>query len=161
MTEAIDIEPLSDRELTLGRIIAAPRRAVWRCWTEPQLLKQWYCPKPWYVSEARLDIRTHGASFIVMNGPNGERQEWPGLYLDVVPDEKLVFTDAFSSAWVPSGQPFMVGIVEFADHAKGTLYTARVRHWTMENRDAHLAMGFHEGWGATAQQLEELARSIA
>lgn len=160
MTVAVDVAPEIANELTLGRVIAAPRRAVWRCWTEPELLKQWYCPKPWFVSEARIDLRTHGASHFVMNGPNGERHEWPGLYLEVVPFERLVFTDAFSSAWVPFGKPFMVGIVSFADHQDGTLYTARVRHWSEESAKEHLAMGFHEGWGAAAQQLEDLARTL-
>ena len=83
--------------------------AMWRCWTEPDLLKQWFCPPPWHVSEAVLDVRPGGTSFILMNGPNGETAPNIGAYLEVVPGEKLVFTDAFCKDWEPAGKPFMVG----------------------------------------------------
>ena len=42
-----------ERELVVDRVLRAPRASVWRCWTEPELLKQWFCPKPWFVSEPK------------------------------------------------------------------------------------------------------------
>lgn len=85
-------------ELVLMREIDAPREKIFRAWTDPELMKEWFCPKPWAVSHAELDLRAGGSSFIVMNGPNGEVVENRGVYLEVVPNEKLVFTDAFTSA---------------------------------------------------------------
>lgn len=148
-------------ELVLMREIDAPREKIFRAWTEPDLLKEWFCPKPWGVSHAELDVRAGGASLIVMSGPNGEVVENRGVYLDVVPNEKLVFTDAFTTAWVPSEKPFMTGIILLEPLGDGrTKYTAIARHWTDEDKRRHEAMGFHEGWGAAADQLAALVATI-
>ena len=147
--------------LTLQRVIDAPADKLWRCWTEPELLNQWFCPKPWYVTDSRIDLKPGGESFNVMNGPDGERFENTGVYLEVVPLRRLVFTDAFLPGWVPSGRPFMVGEVIFQDLGDGrTDYTARAMHWNEETRKEHETMGFHEGWGKAADQLEELAKTL-
>jgi uncharacterized protein YndB with AHSA1/START domain len=150
----------ADRELTFTRLLDAPRAAIWRCWTDSALLPIWFCPPPWKVSRAVMDVRPGGSSLIVMNGPNGEEMPNPGVYLDVVPNEKLVFTDAFTSAWQPSQKAFMVGTVQMADEAGKTRYTATVRHWSADDRDAHEKMGFYEGWGQATTQLEALARTL-
>jgi len=148
-------------ELVLMREIDAPREKIFRAWTDPELLKQWFCPKPWGVSHAELDVRTGGSSVIVMNGPNGEVVDNRGVYLEVVPNEKIVFTDAFKTAWVPSEKPFMTGIVLLEPLGDGkTKYTAIARHWTEEDKKTHEAMGFHEGWGAATDQLAALVATI-
>lgn len=162
MTTKIDIAPSSDRELVLARIIDAPRASIWRCWTEPELVTQWFVPKPWSVPRAEMDVRPGGSSLIVMADPDGNEYPNPGVYLDVVPNEKLVFTDAFTCDWQPSGKPFMVGIVTLEDAGEGrTRYVATARHWTVEDREQHEKMGFHEGWGICAEQLEALAKSLS
>ena len=148
------------RDLSFTRVLDAPRPHIWRCWTESDLLMQWFCPKPWTVSKAELDMRLGGASLIVMNGPNGEEMPNRGVYLDVVPNERLVFTDAFTQAWLPSQKAFMVGTIELADADGKTRYTATVRHWSAEDRDAHEKMGFFVGWGIATDQLEALARTL-
>lgn len=147
--------------LKLERIIAAPRDKVWRCWTEPELLKQWYCPRPWRVVEAELDVRAGGRCFVVMQGPEGQRVPLPGVYLDVVPGSRLVFTDAFEAAWVPSARAFMVGELLLDDAGDGqTRYRAFAHHWSAADRDEHEKMGFHDGWNAAADQLQALAQSL-
>ncbi|KQR35313.1 polyketide cyclase [Rhizobium sp. Leaf155] len=148
-------------ELVLMREIDAPREKIFRAWTDPELLKRWFCPKPWGVSHAELDVRSGGSSVIVMNGPNGEVVDNRGVYLEVVPNEKIVFTDAFKAAWVPSEKPFMTGIVLLEPLGDGkTKYTAMARHWTEEDKKTHEAMGFHEGWGAATDQLAALLATI-
>ncbi|MEI8572845.1 polyketide cyclase [Methylomonas sp. LW13] len=144
------------RELMLTRLIDAPPEKLYKAWTEPALLKQWFCPKPWTVAEAELDVRAGGTSIIVMRGPDGEEFPNQGIYLEVVPNERLVFTDAYTSAWEPSAKPFMTGIITFTPEAGKTRYTARVLHWTAADRKAHEEMGFHEGWGKATDQLAEL-----
>lgn len=151
----------TERELVLTRIIDAPREKVFRCWTEPELLKQWFAPRPWTTPHAELDVRAGGANLVVMRSPEG--QEFPnrGVYLEVVPNEKIVFTDAFTAAWQPSEKPFFTGIVTFEDAEPGkTKYTARARHWTDDDCRKHAEMGFHEGWGQCASQLEQVARGL-
>ncbi len=149
------------KELKLERLIDAPVAKVWRCWAEPDLLKQWFCPKPWYVSDVRMDLCPGGEFFTVMNGPNGEQFDNAGVFLAVEPHRRLVSTDAFRPGWVPSERAFMVAETTFEDTGEGqTRYTARALHWTVEARKEHEEMGFHEGWGKAADQLKELARSL-
>ena len=150
----------AERELVLSRIIDAPPHKVYRAWTEPELLKQWFAPAPFTTPVAELDVRPGGASYIVMRSAEG--QEFPnrGVYLDVVPNERLVFTDAYSRAWQPSGKPFMTVILTFEEEGGGTHYTARVRHWTAEDRETHEKMGFHQGWGQCTDQLAALVATI-
>lgn len=152
--------PGSEHELVLTRLIDAPRRALFRCWTEPELLKQWFAPLPYTITRAELDVRPGGTSMITMRSPDGEDMPLPGVYLEVVQDEKLVTTDAYTSAWVPSEKPFMTAIVTFTDEGGKTRYTARARHWSAADREAHEKMGFHEGWGQCADQLAALAAKL-
>ncbi len=152
--------PGSEHELVLTRLIDAPRRTLFRCWTEPELLKQWFAPLPYTITHAELDVRPGGTSMITMRSPDGEDMPLPGVYLEVVQDEKLVTTDAYTSAWVPSEKPFMTAIVTFTDEGGKTRYTARARHWRAEDREAHEKMGFHEGWGQCADQLAALAAKL-
>ena len=149
------------RDLVLTRLLDAPRDKLFRCWTEPALMTQWFTPPPWTTVHAEIDLRAGGSSLVVMQGPDGQQMPNRGIYLEVIPGEKLVFTDAFVNAWEPSGNAFMVGILTFEDAGNGkTLYTARVKHWTTEAREAHEKMGFHEGWGIATTQLEALARTL-
>jgi uncharacterized protein YndB with AHSA1/START domain len=144
----------------LSRLIAAPRAKLYRAWTEPELLKQWYAPLPYTTPVAELDVRPGGACLIVMRDPEGRDWPNPGVYLDVVENERLVFTDAYVRAWEPSTKPFMTAIVTFADEAGGTRYLARALHWTVADREEHERMGFHEGWGRCADQLAALVAKL-
>jgi len=103
------------RELILTRIIDAPRDKVFRAWTEPELLKQWFAPLPWTTSKAETDTRAGGASLIVMRSPEGNEFPSRGVYLEVVQNERLVFTDAFTKDWEPSEKPFMTLILTFEE----------------------------------------------
>jgi uncharacterized protein YndB with AHSA1/START domain len=151
---------IAEHALTLERILPVSRSNVWRCWTDPTLLVHWFCPKPWGVSEAVMDLRSGGRFFTHMVGPNGEQVPNDGVYLDVVQDTKLVFTDAFQVGWVPA-KPFMVGEITLQDTAEGhTHYTARALHWSAEDKAQHEAMGFHAGWGLATDQLLALAQSL-
>lgn len=149
-------EPASDRELVLTRLIDAPREKVYQAWTDPELLKQWFAPLPWTTPRVELDVRPGGSSLVVMCSPAGDEFPNKGVYLEVVENEKIVITDAYTEAWVPSGKPFMTVILTFADEEGKTRYTARVRHWTVSDLQQHEAMGFQEGWGQCADQLTAL-----
>ena len=152
--------PSSDRELVLTRLIDAPREAVFRAWTDPELLKQWFAPRPYTTPVAELEVRPGGASLVVMRSPEGREMPNRGVYLEVVENERLVFTDAYTQAWEPSQKPFMTVVLTFEDEDGNTRYTARVRHWTEADREAHEAMGFHEGWGRCADQLAALVAQL-
>ena len=151
---------LSDRELVLTRIFNAPPEKVFRAWTEPDWLTQWFAPLPWTTPKAELDVRPGGANHIVMRSPEGEDFPNEGVYLEVVKNERLVFTDAYTRAWEPSPEPFMTVILTFENMGGKTRYTARVLHWTAADRERHEQMGFHTGWGQCADQLAELLQRM-
>src|SRR3954465_12449728 len=132
-----DAKPHSDRELVLTRLINAPREKVYRAWTEPELLKQWFAPKPYTTPIVEMDARPGGSAYFVMRGPDGKDLPNRGVYLEVVPNQKLVSTDAYVKAWEPSEKPFMTLILTFEDEGGKTRYTARVRHWTVADRETH------------------------
>jgi uncharacterized protein YndB with AHSA1/START domain len=150
----------NDRELVLTRLIDVPRAKLWRCWTEPELVKQWFTPPPFTVPHAEMDVRVGGKSRITMRGPDGKDMMIPGTYLEVVKNEKLVFTDAYTGDWEPGEKPFMTAIVTFADENGQTRYTAVARHWSVEDRETHEKMGFHTGWGIAADQMTALAKKL-
>jgi uncharacterized protein YndB with AHSA1/START domain len=144
-------------ELSVERLIEAPTAAVWRAYTDH--LGEWFCPKPWRAEVQVMDLRAGGRASITMYGPDGEVVPNEGVYLEVVPERRIVFTDAFQDGWKPAG-PFMVGFFEFEPQGEKTLFRGRARHWTQEDYDRHQAMGFAEGWGKVAEQLEEVAKRI-
>lgn len=150
----------TNRDLVLKRLINAPREKVFRAWTDAELLKQWFAPLPYATPHAELDVRPGGANLIVMRGPDGNEFPNRGVYLEVVENERIVVTDAFTTAWEPSEKPFMTLILTFEDEGGKTKYTALVRHWTVADREAHEKMGFHEGWGQCADQLEALVAKL-
>jgi uncharacterized protein YndB with AHSA1/START domain len=149
-----------DRELVVTRLIDAPRENVYRAWTEPALLRRWFAPLPWTTPFAELDVRAGGTSRVVMRSPDGEDFPNLGVYLEVVPNERLVMTDAYTSAWEPSEKPFCTIVLSFEDENDQTRYTARVRHWTLADREHHEKMGFHKGWAQCTDQLAALAESM-
>jgi len=147
-------------DLVFTRLIDASPEMVFRAWTEPELMKQWFTPRPWTTPEIETDVRPGGSNYILMKGPNGEEMPNRGVYLEVVPGRRLVFTDAFTEAWKPSQKPFMTGILTFEPEDGKTRYTAVVRHWSEEDRKTHEQMGFHEGWGKATDQMEDMLRKM-
>jgi uncharacterized protein YndB with AHSA1/START domain len=77
----------SDRELLLTRLIAAPRQKLFKAWTDPELLKQWFAPMPYTTPVAELDVRPGGASRIVMRDAEGNEFPNRGVYLEVLENE--------------------------------------------------------------------------
>ena len=148
-------------ELAFSRTLAAPRMAVWRCWTEPELITQWFCPRPWKTIEARVDLRIGGEFYTKMRGPDGEEPSGePGIWLEVEHGKKLVFTDAFKPGWIPTGNLMFVATLKFSDVDGGTKYDVTAHHWSAEKAKEHEDMGFYPGWGAATDQLEELAKTL-
>jgi uncharacterized protein YndB with AHSA1/START domain len=161
MATPVDVRPEQPRELVIARRIAAPAAACWRCWTDPELIPQWFCPRPWRAEVVSMDVRPGGASKMIFNGPDGESFPNDGVYLEVDPGRKLVFTDALGEGWKTTDNPMFVGVVTFEDLGNGeTMYVARARHWTDEACERHRQMGFEEGWGICAEQMEALAKTL-
>jgi uncharacterized protein YndB with AHSA1/START domain len=148
---------IEGRDLIVNRIILASPEKVFRAWTDPALLTQWFTPAPWTTNHAELDVRPGGSSLVVMRSPEGQDFPNRGVYLEVVENQRLVFTDAYTQAWEPAERAFMTVILTFEDAVNGsTNYTAVVRHWTVADRERHEQMGFHSGWVIATEQLAAL-----
>lgn len=150
----------ADTDLVLTRDLAAPRHLLWMCWTTPEHLMPWFVPKPHRVTACTLDVRVGGACDTTFD-VEGNIMENRGVYLEVVPQERLVFTDTYTVGWKPAPDPFMTAILTFQDLGDGrTRYTAVARHRSAASRKSHEDMGFHDGWGTVAGQLEAYARGL-
>jgi uncharacterized protein YndB with AHSA1/START domain len=147
-------------DLELVRHIKASPETIYRCWTDPNLLSQWFCPKPWYVTDAEIDPRPGGRFDFIMRGPEGEEVPYRTCFLEVVPNKRIVSTDALSEGYRPNDQTFLTSIITLTPQDGGTLYRAIAMHNSAEAKSRHEAMGFQEGWGAAASQLEALAQSL-
>lgn len=153
-----DYDPALD--LVLVRELNAPRELLWECWTKPEHMVHWFVPKPHSVKDIKIDLRPGGASesvFVV----NGEEHRQRGVYLEVIPNERLVFTDTYTAGWKPNPDPFMTAILTFEDLGGGrTRYLAVARHRSKEAAEQHEQMGFSSGWGTVADQLEAYAQGL-
>jgi uncharacterized protein YndB with AHSA1/START domain len=148
-------------ELILTRLLDAAPDKLFRCWTDPTLLKQWFAPRPVITVRAELDVRPGGGQDIAMQTPDGQDIPCIGQYLEIVPDRKIVFSDAFTGDWSPKdGAPFLVATITFALESGKTRYTATLRHWSEADKKKHEEMGFHTGWGQATDQLEALAKTL-
>jgi uncharacterized protein YndB with AHSA1/START domain len=161
MSTEVKIEPAYDRELVLARLLDASPEALYRCWTDGSTYPQWFCPKPWRAESVRMELKPGGASTVTMYGPDGEVFPNDGVFLELIPDRKVVFTDAYTEGWVPNPDPMMTAVITFEPQEGGkTLLVARVGHPTVEKKAQHEQMGFHAGWGVMVEQLEEVAKGL-
>ncbi|MEX6508353.1 SRPBCC family protein [Jiella sp. M17.18] len=147
-------------DLSFTRTLAVPRHLIWECWTKPEHIPHFFVPRPHKVTKVDIDLRV-GGRFNTSFAVDGTVMDNHGVYLEVVEDEKLVFTDAYTEGWKPAPDPFMTAILLLADApAGGTIYTAIARHRSPESRKAHEEMGFYDGWGTVATQLESYAKGL-
>jgi uncharacterized protein YndB with AHSA1/START domain len=150
----MNIDPQLD--LVLERHADVPPEKVWKAWTEPQHLKQWFAPKPWTIEECDVDLRPGGRFRFVMRSPEGQTFPNVGCFLEIVKNQRLVWTDALAPGYRPSAEPFFTAMVLLeSDGRGGTKYTAIAMHKDPEGREKHEQMGFAEGWGQVFDQMVE------
>jgi uncharacterized protein YndB with AHSA1/START domain len=140
-----------------------PRPLIWRAWTEPALLMPWFCPLPWKTIACEIDLRPGGTFSTTMQSPEGKNFANSGCYLEVIPNQKLVWTNAMLPGFRPSPPSATCGdesvdfkftaVIDLADHVGGTHYRATVLHADEAGAKQHAAMGFEAGWGAALDQL--------
>jgi uncharacterized protein YndB with AHSA1/START domain len=168
MTRAIH-QPDPRLDLVLERVVDVPRELVWIAWTTPEHVKKWFTPAPWTTVDCEIDLRPGGIFRTVMRSPEG--QEFPnvGCYLEVIRNEKLVWTTALAPGYRPSNRPSKAGgcdeiiftaVITLEPHGNGAKYTALVIHKDEEGRKKHEEMGFHEGWGKALDQLVAIVKKM-
>lgn len=153
-----ELDPATD--LSFTRKLAVPRALVWECWTDPRHIPHFFIPAPNKVTSVDIDLRV-GGRFNTTFDVDGNVMDNRGVYLDIVPQEKLVFTDAYTEGWKPAPEPFMTAILLLSDaEGGGTTYTAIARHRSADTARMHKEMGFFDGWGTVVTQLEAYAKGL-
>ena len=163
-------QPNPKLDLSFERVVDVPRELIWRAWTEPQLITQWFTPVPWQTVACEIDLRPGGLFSTLMRSPEG--QDFPniGCYLEVIKNEKLVWTNAL----LPGFRPVVVAkdamessvdfpftaMIQLQAQGSGTKYTATVIHGDEATRQKHADMGFQEGWGIALDQLLALVKRL-
>lgn len=157
--------PNSSHDLEISRFLAVPRAKIWRAWSDPKHLAQWWCPRPWRTEVRAFDFRPGGDFYTFMRGPDEKGGEGtsdnPGCFLEIVPHERITFTSMLTGGYRPA-KPWlpMTAIFTMVDEANGTRYTARCLHQNPADAKKHLDMGFNEGWGTCITQIEEFAKTL-
>jgi uncharacterized protein YndB with AHSA1/START domain len=171
VTRTITHKPDPQLDLVLERIVDVPPRLVWAAWTTPELVKKWFTPVPWQTVDCEIDLRPGGIFRTVMRSPEG--QEFPnvGCYLEIIENEKLVWTSVLQPGYRPQNAspasseatctdlPF-TAVILIEPHDIGTKYTAIAIHGDQEVTKRHADMGFHDGWGKVLDQLVALAKTM-
>jgi uncharacterized protein YndB with AHSA1/START domain len=150
-----DLDP--DLDLSVNRVIRAPRSDVWAAWTDPRRFEQWWVPAPEVCRVREMDLRPGGSFRTELSHGDGEfSPHITGCFLAVEEGERIVFTDALVAGWRPADSSFLTAVITMRDHAEGTEYTAAALHRDVADRDRHEELGFQEGWGTVTGQLAEL-----
>lgn len=149
-------------DLLLEREVAVPVEFVWQAWTKPEMLVQWFTPAPWTTRLCEIDLKPGGKFRTVMASPEGQEFDGVSCYLEVVENQRLVWTSILGPGFRPQdgqGGIAFTAIILLEPIAGGTRYTAHVMHPTDAMRSEHEAMGFHQGWSSALDQLVALHAS--
>ena len=158
------IETQGDREIVITRIFDAPRELVFKVWTEPQHIAQWWGPQGFTTRVTEMDFRVGGKWRYVMMGPDGTEYPIKGVFREIVPLERIVTSDEFDEGFekvmnadLPRG---IIATTVFEDLADKTKLTIRIRHESADDRRKHEEMGVLGGWNSSLDCLEEHLRSM-
>jgi uncharacterized protein YndB with AHSA1/START domain len=149
-------------DLSLERVIRAPRAAVWSAWTDPSRFEKWWLPAPTVCRVDRLEVRPGGALVTRLSDDGVEFvPHLDAAFLVVEELERIVFTNTIDSAWRPTTPDpvAMTAEITFKDHQYGTDYRVTVRHGDPGARARHEELGFLQGWGSVTDQLAAVAES--
>ena len=144
----------SDREIAMARTFNAPRELVFKAWTTPDLLKRWlYGPEDWRLMDCEIDLKVGGAIRWVWRHQDGESMGLRGVYREIIPPDKLVFTEIFDDNW--TGGETLVTIT-FVESGGKTTVTQSILYVSKAARDGALKSGMEEGMAVGYDRLEKL-----
>ncbi len=160
----------NDFEYSISRRIGVQRAEVFRAWTEPALLSQWWGPHALFNPECHIDPRPGGKLYILMRDPEGTSYPLGGEVVDLVEPDSLVLSldvSAYPSGWhealIPGNPDPSAGLnvtANFTDADEATHLLVRVRFATPDLREAYLRAGLARGWEEGLDSLAALLRPI-
>jgi uncharacterized protein YndB with AHSA1/START domain len=160
MNQTIYNPDLKANKLFVERSFDAPVEKLWKCWTEPDLLDQWWAPKPWKAVTQSIDFREGGTWFYYMQGPEGERHYCRADYKTIVPQRSYTGLDAFcdENGKVNEEFPRMTWKVDFHAAKSGTKVDVEISFPSRQDMDKIIEMGFKEGFSMAHDNLDELLK---
>lgn len=156
-------EPNPELDLVLDRTVDVSPEQVFKAWTTPEIIVQWFAPRPWKTTKSEVDLQPGGVFLNVMESPDGQSFPGEGCILEVVENRKLVWTSTMKRGYRPNdpnGAFTFTAVITMEPHEGGTKYRALVIHGDAEARKQHEEMGFHGGWGQCFDQLVELVKTL-
>jgi uncharacterized protein YndB with AHSA1/START domain len=147
----------SDREIVMTRAFDAPRELVFKAYTDPKAIPHWWGPRRYATTVYRMDVRPGGAWRFVSRGADGEEFAFNGVYREIVPPERLVYTFEFEG--LPG--PVLLETVAFEEHDGRTMLTDTLLFDTVEDRDGMLESGMESGATESMDRLAELLQTMA
>jgi uncharacterized protein YndB with AHSA1/START domain len=154
----LQVDP--ELDIVLEREVGVPREVVWAAWTRPEHVSRWFAPVPWSIPQCEIDLRPGGAFRCVMRSPEGKEYPNVGCYLEIVPAERLVWTDALLPGFRPSEDPLFTAVLSLEPRGTGTRYSVTALHRDASVRQRHEEVGFRDAWGTALDQLALHLRSM-
>jgi uncharacterized protein YndB with AHSA1/START domain len=147
----------TDEQILITREFDAPRHLVYRAWTTPDLVRRWWPGKRGRMTVAEIDLRVGGRWRYAMEAEGGHEVAFNGEFREIVPDERLVYTEAYEA--MPDAEA-AVNTITFTEADGRTTLTILVQHATREQRDGHIGSGMEGGMQEGMDLLEEIAVSL-
>jgi len=155
MTATAQTKPQVQREVTITRVFDAPRSLVFRMWTDPKHMAQWWGPHHFTNPVCEIDARPGGAIRIHMRGPDGVVYPMTGAFREIVEPERLVFTAVAEDS---DGNPLLESLttVTFAEQGGKTKLTVHAQAIGIAPVAAQMLAGMEAGWTQSLERLEQL-----
>jgi uncharacterized protein YndB with AHSA1/START domain len=147
----------TDREIVLRRVFDAPRRMVFDALTRPELLKRWFGARGWNLIVCEVDLRVGGTWRFVSRGPDGTDMGQGGVYREIMPPDRLVYTELFDDQSYPGESLITHAFVE--QNGRTTL-TSTLRYASREGRDIVLSHPMERGVTEGYDRLDELLAEV-
>ena len=157
-TGSLKVVTQGDREVLMTRVFDAPRSLVFDALTKPELLKRWFGPHGWTLTECEVDLRVGGAWRFLSHGPEGRAMGMRGVYREIVPSERLQYTESFDD-FAQFGDAIVTATLEERD-GKTTL-TNLILSPSRDVRDAVIRSGMERGAAETYDRLADVLRSLS
>jgi uncharacterized protein YndB with AHSA1/START domain len=148
-------------DLQIEHTVDISPELIWKAWTTPALIEKWFAPLPWTTKDCEMELWPGGAFRCTMCEPEGMEFPYEGCILEVVENQRLVWTSGLGPGFRPvvPGEMFpFTAIITLEPAGQGTKYTAAVVHADAESRKKHEEMGFHQGWSVVLTQLVALMK---
>ncbi|MFL5742102.1 MAG: SRPBCC domain-containing protein [Flavisolibacter sp.] len=147
--------------VSITREFDAELSLVWDAFTKPELLDQWYAPKPWVSKTKYMDFKVGGRRFFAMVSPEGQERWSIQKYTSISPKTNFKFFNAFADEDENPQLPGSDWDLNFVEQNGTTKVSIAIYNESLERMERMMAMGFNEGFTATLNNLKNLLATLS